>query len=169
MKKGQMLSQPFIFIFYLIVIATILVLVVKFFNYLNCYKDQVSYNDFNNRFEDKINTVGNDAIGSNIGLGEMLVPSTFSEICFFESPTDEEFDDIYNGKLKIWIQQKFEIINQQHNVFLYSDDVCSSMELMSTKMDLLIDENFCLDLRSDDLDVVLASTSEGVKITRYLN
>ena len=165
MKKGQLLSQPFIFIFYLVVIAMILVFGVKIFSYLKCYDDRVEYHDFITRFESKISTIDNDAVGSNLDLSELLIPSDIEEICFFEevSYAGELEEKVWNDKLRDWMEIKLGA-NSEENVYIYSPESCGDLELKSEKIDIVFDGNFCENLADGEFNVVLESVAEGVKI-----
>ena len=169
MKKGQMLSQPFIFIFYLVVIAMILVFGVKVFSYLRCYDDRVEYHDFITRFESKISTIDNDAVGSNIGLSELMIPSDVDEICFFNYTRDynNELDEgVLSDDLRAWMKIKLEA-GDEDNVYIYSPKSCGDLELKSEKIDIILEDNFCEDLTDGEFNVVLESVPEGVSIELY--
>lgn len=166
MKKGQLLSQPFIFIFYLVVIAMILVFGVKVFSYLRCYDDRVEYHDFITRFESKISTIDNDAVGSNLGLSELLLPGDVEEICFFDSENYyvEGLDEkVRSDDLRDYMENKLSI-GYGDNVYIYSPESCGDLKLKSEKIEIIFEDNFCEDLSDRDFNVVLESVPQGVMI-----
>jgi hypothetical protein len=166
MKKGQLMGQPLVFIFYIVAASLILLFGVKAFISLKCYDEGIEYHDFIRRFESKISTINNDAVGSKINLKDLHVPNTFKEICFFYN--SENLDHVRSEKLKLLIQASVNQINSP-NMFVYSPDACNDSELMVERIDdLNIDENFCEEVSDGSLDIVLESIPGEVNISKSI-
>tara|TARA_Y100000310_G_C20628476_1_gene787263 strand:+ start:441 stop:941 length:501 start_codon:yes stop_codon:yes gene_type:complete len=166
MKKGQLMGQPLVFIFYLVAASLILVFGIKAFAYLKCYDDEVEYYDFIRRFENKINTINNDAVGSKMSLKDLHVPNRFQEMCFFYN--SEGLDQIQSEKLRLLIQASVTQVDGP-NMFIYSPESCSGFEVMAEKIDdLNIGENFCEQLSDGMFNVVIESIPGEVNISKSI-
>ena len=164
MKKGQLIGQPIIFIFYIVAASLILLFGVKAFASLKCYDDKIEYTDFIRRFESKISTINNDAVGSKISLKDLRTPSIVKEICFFDN--GDSLDQVHSEKLKLLISASVGQTNSP-NMFIYSPESCGDYELMVEKIeDLNIDENFCEQVKDDSLDIILESIPNWVNISK---
>ncbi len=166
MEKGQLIGQPLVFLFYLIAASLILFVGIKAVTSLNCYNDKIEYYDFIRRFESRISTINNDAVGSRLSLKELNLPSKFDYICFFED--SQNLDLVENYKLRLLIETSMNQ-NDPPNMFVYSSDACSDFEVMVEKIkDLNIGENFCDSLTDRSFNAVLESIPGEVNISKSI-
>jgi hypothetical protein len=97
MKKGQLMAQPLIYIFYLVVAALIIFFGVKVIGNLNDNGDKVQYVTFVNDIKQKIDSTYNDNLGSSASLDEITVPKFVTEVCFV---SDRDLAVVKDVKLK---------------------------------------------------------------------
>ena len=158
MKKGQVLGQPFVFIFYLVVIVLILYFGIRVVANIRDTEREVDYATFINELNSKINTIRNDAHGSIISLEDVRVPNEITEICFVVdsevSPTDDQLEMIIGSYFEYEHLQK-------DNVFFAGKYISEYFEFLK------IDTSFC-DLTSDGLDVAFENDGNEVVVV-YLN
>ena len=115
MKKGQVIGQPFVYIFAIIVIALILFFGFRMISNLINFEEDVDYADFLNNFDNEINIVYAESFGSTKSLESLRVPDEVTEICFVvdnvfnEGPTD--------AKLDMYLDERFRSSGFEENVF----------------------------------------------------
>jgi hypothetical protein len=158
MKKGQLLSQPFIYIFYLVVIILILYFGIRVIGNIKNTESEVEYSTFINEINSKINTIRNDAHGSRISLKDIRVPDEITEICF----TMDEYASPGDGNLKKLIESYYSNDEAKDNVFFNGRYTSAYFE------DLTMDANLC-DLTFDGIDIVFENDANKVKVISLTN
>jgi len=154
MKKGQVLGQPFVFMFYLIVVVLILYFGIRVVANIRDTEREVDYATFINELNSKINTIRNDAHGSRISLEDVRVPNEVTEICFVMDSDVEPDDD----QLEMIIDSYFDSpVPGQDNVFFAGKYASQYFEFLK------IEENFC-DLTSDGLDIAFENSANEVVV-----
>lgn len=114
MKKGQLLSQPFIYIFALILGALILVWGIKTVMDLKDTADQVDLGKFKNDFESKAKALYNSGEGSRNFMRVML-GGDVKFVCF--SIPKEEINCQYVDKGEMKVCPSLEALNNKDDEF----------------------------------------------------
>lgn len=82
MKRAQLLSQPFVFIFMLIVVVLLLYFGFNLLSKTINYGDDVEYDTFLLTLEKELESLRHLDKGSSITLRSLSVPRTVDEVCF---------------------------------------------------------------------------------------
>ncbi len=86
MKKAQLMSQPFYYIFIIIVIALVLVFGYRMINNLLNLQEQSKFVQFREDFKKEVNDVYTKNPGTRISQ-ELLIPKDLKEVCFKQFQT----------------------------------------------------------------------------------
>lgn len=122
-KKGQLMGQPFVYIFIIIVVALVLFFGIKLLIGLLDFGESAEFNKFTNLIETKIDKVHSDSYGSTISLDNILVPSSITEVCIIDRSL-EDFDSslVKDEDLKEFVSLSWSG-NRDENMFFASEDV----------------------------------------------
>jgi hypothetical protein len=154
MKKGQVIGQPLVYVFAIIVIALILFFGFKMVGNLIDFEKDVDYADFLNNFDNDINIVYSESFGSTKSLESLRIPDEITEICFVVinedyvegmEPTDE--------KMILYLNERFG--SPEENVFFGGKYEGRTFEKLS------IEQDFCV---FDFESVFLEKQANNVKI-----
>lgn len=156
MKKAQIMAQPLIYIFYVVVAALILFFGVRVIGNINDNAEKVEYLTFVSDVEKKINTAYQDNIGSVISLDDITVPKQVVEICFVST---KDLTQVRDSKLK----QLISVSDlTQNNVFF------GGVELKNGPgknfEHLTIDGTICDVTRDRKINLVLENIGDSVKV-----
>lgn len=156
MKKAQVMAQPLIYIFYLVVAALIIFFGVKVIGNMNDTGDKVQYTAFVNEIEKTITSAYNFNSGSVVSLDEITVPNFVTEVCFVST---KDLTKVKDAKLK-------QLINisslTDKNVFFggvnIDDGPARYME------HLTIEGTVCDSTRDRKINLVLENIGNSVKV-----
>ena len=100
MKKAQLLGQPFVYIFIIVVIILTIIIGFKLLNKVKDVGENVEYETFFANLDKEFDSLKNLAKGSSISLNDLVVPKTVLEVCFvgeggFNSVYVENKDDLF--------------------------------------------------------------------------
>jgi len=159
MKKGQILGQPIMYIFFAIVAVLILGFGIKMAVDLKDFGDDVTSKVFFEDIEKKINSVYSDSYGSVVSLNDLKIPSEFREICFLDSSeSDIDLSLVNNEDLRKIINSSYDSLSEK-NVFAIGE----SLEIREfDKLDLDV-ALVCDDLIDGKIDVKLINGGQVVK------
>lgn len=157
MKKGQIMGQPIIYLFYAIVGAMILFFGINVIMGLQETGEDVQYASFIGDLKTSIRSVYSDASGSTYGLEEITVPSGIDEICFvgvYDST-------VVNGAE---LDSRIQLIEDSGEANLFFGGV--ELEHYKYKLDVVIDGTICDDTKDRKLNLILENTGRAVKVRR---
>jgi hypothetical protein len=102
MKRGQIMGQPFIYLFYAVVAILVLFLGIKWIISLGEHSEDVEYAVFMKNLKSEIERVSKYNYGSVINLKELKIPMGVEEVCFVSRGVvnqnlDSVTDDVLRG------------------------------------------------------------------------
>jgi hypothetical protein len=156
MKKGQLMSQPFIYIFYAIVGILILFFGIKVIINLQETGDSVEYATFVSRIQENVEKVYHDSYGSTISLEKINVPSFITEVCFVG---EYQVDQIQNAKLKEVIE-----ISDLADYNIYLANVDNSKWEREFIEGIVIEGTICDLTRDGKTNIILENIGTSVKV-----
>ena len=175
MKRGQLLSQPFFYIFAMVVIGLTIFFGYYIINRLQGTACQVENQQFLADLEKNINRIysigyaGSSqecAIVSRYGQSELkcelLKPSGIKGMCFVEATQSLDYRDV-NIKQ---IREELEALagEKDRNLFFLAQGDC---ELNSVKLkEVSIPEPICISNEVQPVKIILENTGTGVKLSR---
>ena len=155
MKKGQLIGQPIIYIFYALVAAMILFLGVRVIFDTKDTGDRVEFESFVNDVEKKVNTAYQDSYGSRVSLDNIRVPKQVIEVCFVGNPL---LDNVNDPDLRGLIS-----VDSENNVFFGGVDIDYMPARDFTR--LVIDGTICDETIDRKINLVLENVGTEVKVT----
>jgi hypothetical protein len=156
MKKGQLMGQPFIYMFYAIVGILILFFGIRVVVNLQDTGESVEYELFVSKIRENVEKVYHDSYGSTISLEKIDVPSFITEVCFVG---DYQVDRIQNTKLKEVIA-----ISDSSDYNVYFADVDPSKWERNFVEGIVIEGTICDITRDGKLNIILENIGTIVKI-----
>ncbi len=156
MKKGQVIGQPFVYIFAIIVIALILFFGFRMVNNLIDFEKDVDYADFLNNFDNEINVVYAESFGSTKSLENLRVPDEATEICFVvENENYVESLEPEDEILIAYLDEKFNSPGVEENVFVGGKYEGRSFEKLYVEQDFCVEsfEGVVLEKRATDVKI----------------
>jgi len=155
MKKGQLMSQPIIYLFYALVAAMILIFGIKVIVGIKDNSERVEFESFFNDLKSEVNKVYQDSYGSRLSLDKLTVPKKIDEICFVG---EKELDKVRDEDLRELIR----LDNDGNNVFFAGIKLDWGPR---RKIDLLdIDGTICEDTRDRKINLVLENVGMKVEV-----
>ena len=156
MKKGQLMSQPIIYVFYAIVGILILFFGIRVIINLQETGENVEYRTFVSNIQGNVEKVYHDSYGSTISLDKINVPSFIPEVCFVG---EYQADKIQNTKLKEVIA-----ISDLEDYNVYFADVDSSKWERDFIEGLVVEGTVCDITRDGKINLVLENIGNNVKV-----
>ena len=159
--KGQLLSQPFMYIFYIVVAALILFFGVKMIINLTNFSGEADVVNFVNDIQKDVNRVYSDNFGSLISLSELNVPSSIKEICVINNGLNPDYNLITNEEFK----EKLElgIGADSDNLYLFGEFKDESIKSYKVdNLDVYINNPVCDLNQNNKISIVLEN--KGNKI-----
>lgn len=153
MKKGQLMGQPFVYIFLLIVAALILFFGIRAIIGVVNTGSEVEYNRFVNEIEKVENKIYSDSFGSAMSLEKISVPKSISEICFINRDLEINLDLINDFELRKFINISYSGF-QDENLFFASDKL-RAIELNRVKIENI--NPLCDNLNDGRIDIRLVN------------
>ena len=156
-KKGQIMGQPIIYLFYAIVGAMILFFGINVIIGLQETGEDIQYVSLIGDLEKSVDAVYSDASGSTYGLEEITIPNGIDEICFvgtYES-------DVVNG---LELDSRIQLIDDYNEANLFFGGV--ELEHYRYKLDVIIDGTICDNTKDRELNLILENMGRAVEITR---
>ncbi len=155
-KEGQLMSQPFIYIFYAVVTVLILFFGIRIIINLQDTGEEVEYRTFVNKMQENVERVYHDSYGSTISLEKISVPAFISEVCF---ASEYQEDKVTSNKLKEVIQ-----ISDLTDYNVYFADMDPN-EWERNYIEGLVVEGTVCDMTNDGkVDLVLENIGTAVKV-----
>ncbi len=175
-KKGQLIGQPFVYIFLLIVAAVVLFLGIKVLANVLQLGESVGYNEFVNDLKKAENEVYSDSFGSTLSLENINVPSFISEICFLDRYRTQSINLslVRDLELRDFINVSY-YSSQNENVFFASDDLKAIKLERVTPIDKVysepISENafenpLCDDSRDGKINILFENQGDSILAQR---
>ena len=163
MKKGQMMGQPFMVIFIIIVIALLLFFGIRVVRDLNIFGERTLVETFYSDLNEEFSSINDLDTGSRISLEKINPPNKMDEICFIDFNENLNLDGVEEEK-SIRLQIVWE--NKDNNlIFIPEDGVYDYRELKDFK----VGENpLCEDLSDNSLDLGLENKGTYILVS-YLN
>lgn len=154
MKKGQLMSQPLIYLFYAIVAILILFFGIKVIFGVKDTGEKVEFESFVIDLEEKVNLVYHDSYGSSLSLDDLQVPNVVKEVCFVG---EEDLSQVKDEDLKELIS-----IDSENNVFFAGVDL---EWIPRRNFDLLMVNGTVCDLTIDRrINLVLENVGNKVRV-----
>jgi hypothetical protein len=100
MKKGQLMGQPFVYIFLVLVAAFVLFFGIKSIINLVGFGKEVEYRNFVNELKEKESKVYHDSFESVLSLNDLVVPDFISEICFVNRGEEINLEAVKDSELR---------------------------------------------------------------------
>ncbi|MBT4334747.1 hypothetical protein HOD61_02930 [archaeon] len=119
MKRGQVMGQPIIFVFYAIVAILVLFLGFKWVVNVSDQGNEAEYVIFMNNLESEIERIASYNSGSTILLDELRIPKGVEEICFADwdlTQTGVVNDEILSGYI-------FAVDGGEKNIFFAGEKI----------------------------------------------
>jgi hypothetical protein len=159
MKRGQILGQPIMYIFYAIVAVLILGFGIKMAADLSLFGKDINMKSFKEDINKKANAVYSDSYGSVVSLADIKVPSSVSEICFLDSMESEiNLSVVRDNGLKQALNSSYNIISDK-NVFIKGE----SLELEKISILDLDEALICDDLSDGSVDIKFINDGQVIK------
>jgi hypothetical protein len=154
-KKGQIMGQPIIYLFYAIVGAMILFFGINVIIGLQETGEDIQYVSLIGDLEKSVDAVYSDASGSTYGLEEITIPNGIDEICFvgtYES-------DVVNG---LELDSRIQLIDDYNEANLFFGGV--ELEHYRYKLDVIIDGTICDNTKDRELNLILENMGRTVEV-----
>jgi len=103
MKRGQVLGQPFIYMFYVIVAVLVLLIGAKWIAGVIDTGDSVEYSVFINDLEGKVDQVYSDNYGSVVYANSISIPEGIGEICIMDHSLEQNFSSVLDETLATYM------------------------------------------------------------------
>lgn len=117
MKKAQLMDQPFVYIFTLIVIVVIVVIGFNLLNNIISVGEKVDYEAFIVSFKGELEDLDNLDKGSSVLLDRLIIPKDVKEICVIGEGSFIISNVINDNELFIKAMKL-----QENNIFFYFGD-----------------------------------------------
>ena len=157
MKKGQLMGQPIMYLFYALVGAMILYFGITVIIGLQETSEDVQYVSFIGDLKKSVRTVYSDARGSTYGLEGITIPNGIDEICFVGSYEPS----VVNG---LELDTRIQLISDYGEFNLFFGGV--ELEHFNHKLDVVVNGTICDDTKDRELNFILENTGRAVEITR---
>jgi hypothetical protein len=155
MKKAQLFSQPFIYIFIIFVIALLLIFGGRLISRLVNVQGDVEFNTFVSKLDKQIDDIYNLDYGSSVSLGNVVVPSKIKEICFLN------LDREINYRVEDDLTRRLISVVEDKNIFFISDE--ETLQPRFNNKILVEDKNpLCVKVEKSSIKVRL--TNKGNKV-----
>src|SRR3989344_5866309 len=157
MKKAQLLSMPFVYIFIVIVLVFVIYFGVRTIKNVVDLGETVEYKTFVIKLEERFDTVMTLDKGSSVSLKELNFPNEIKEICFISGNLYTNLDSVKNSDLRALLNTGL----SESNVFFADGKV------LNEKIDytLIIEENPLCDSTIDGkIDLRLVNEGREVSI-----
>lgn len=121
MKKGQLLSQPFMYVFYALVAVAILFFGVRMLiDFINL-GDEVAVKDFLVKFDGKVQDVYSDNFGSVISVNSLNVPNGIQEICIINFANSPDLSDVSNSDFRDYLN--LQEASTRENLIVFGENI----------------------------------------------
>ena len=163
MKKGELMSQPFMYIFIIVVLAFVLFFGVKMIINLINFSDKAQVANFVNDFKGRISDVYSDNYGSTVSLDNIKVPKNIFEVCVLNSNFPIDFSLINNDEFRAKLN--LSVDGNNDNLFLYGDFDESSLEsykIDNLEIDLI--NPVCSVIEDNNIDFVFENKGNRVVV-----
>ena len=158
MKRGQILGQPIMYIFYAIVAVLILGFGIKMAVDLSLFGGDITMKAFKEDINKKANAVYSDSFGSVVSLADIKVPSSVYELCFLDSSEfDINLSVVNDGGLKQALNSSYAIMSDK-NVFIKGE----TLELERISVLDLDDALICDDLSDGSVDIKFINEGQTI-------
>jgi len=165
-KKGEALSQPFIYIFVIFVAAVIIIFGSKIVVDLLKLETQVETNILIKSIENRIKSCYNLDKGSTCYFENTVVSNEINKICFVNPEENIEYDK-FGDELTIFIVKNSVENNEGFNLFLIPKQ---GKELDKTKhflINIVSSENpLCEDLSDGKFNLILENEGQVVRVRK---
>jgi hypothetical protein len=155
MKKGQLMGQPIMYLFYAMVGAMILFFGIKVIIGLQETGEDVEYASFISDLRKSVETVYSDASGSTYGLEKITIPGEINEICFVG---DYEEGVVSDPELDTRIQ----LIDDYSESNLFFGGV--DLDKHKHKLDVVVSGIICDSTRDRKLNLILENMGTYVAV-----
>ena len=159
MKKAQLLSMPFVYVFIIIVLVFVIYFGVKTIKNVVDLGETVEYKTFVIKLEERFDTVMTLDKGSSVSLEELNFPKEIEEICFISGNRYTNLNSVKNSDLRDLLNTGL----SESNVFFADGKV------LNEKIDytLILEENPLCDSTIDGkIDLRLVNEGREVSIER---
>lgn len=137
MKKGQLLGQPFVYIFYVVVAALILIFGIKIISDFNQTSEEAEVVTFVNDFKGKVSEVFYDNKDSVVSLETLRVPKDIKEVCVLDRERNPDFSYVVDPDFKTKLEMG--VGASTDNLFLFGEFKKGSVK--SYKIDKLFTDD----------------------------
>jgi hypothetical protein len=159
MKKGQILGQPIMYIFYAIVAVLILGFGIKMAVDLSLFGGDITMKSFKEDINKKANAVYSDSYGSVVSLADIKVPDKVHELCFLDSSEfDINLSVVKDNGLKLALNSSY-IIMSDKNVFIKGE----TLEMGKISVLDLDEALICDDLSDGSVDIKFINDGQTIK------
>ncbi len=121
MKKAQLLSTPFVYIFIVIVLVFVIYFGVRTIKNVVDLGESVEYKTFVIKLEERFDTVMTLDKGSSVSLEELSFPKDLKEVCFVSGDNYDNLNSIKNKDLRDLLNKGL----SRDNVFFADGEVLS--------------------------------------------
>ena len=158
MKKGQLIGQPFVYLFIIIVASLILIFGVRWVYQLNDAGGEMMTETFLNDIEASVNSVYSDSSGSVKSLEGIKVPAKMKEICFADTSLTFNSSEVSDSLLERYMSEAFDS-DLEDNVYISPSN--------SLFIDLIyVDFLICDSLEDRKLNLKLVNEGHRVLVER---
>lgn len=164
MKKGQLLGQPFIFIFFVILAALILFFGVRIIKGTVDSGETAEIETFITEFKGKVNTVYTLDYGSSIKLDKLRTPGNFKKICFIHRDSAVDYSEL-DESLEDLVDASYQ--HSDDNMFFVTKD---KSLIEPREIDYLKpkDNPICENVMDGKLDLRLVNSGTFVQIEKII-
>jgi len=120
MKRGQVMGQPIVYLFYVIVAILVLTLGTKWIINIGDQSSDAEYVVFMNKLDSKIDKIASYNSGSVMLLDELNIPSSVKEVCFVDWSLDQTPGDVVDETLSGYIAA---VDGGEKNVFFAGEEM----------------------------------------------
>jgi hypothetical protein len=171
-RQAQLMSQPFFYIFAVIVIALIFIFGFNYIEKILKLGCEVEVIDFNNDIQSKINEISSLSFGSSYECSlvthpgqtesrcELVLPSNIKGICFVDTTKISIYESIKFADIKKIVELLG--VNSNKNLFYSLTDV--SCDIQPAKINKIkMNEPVCLDLKNNKFIIENSGITVEVK------
>ena len=162
MKKGNLLGQPFMFIFFVILAALIIFFGMRIIGGTVDSAEKAEIETFITEFKAKVNTVYSLDYGSSVKLGGLRTPANFKEICFIHRDSLVDYSEL-DESLRNLVEVSYD--SNDDNMFFVTKDksFVEPREIDKLKPN---ENPVCDNVMDGKLDLVLVNSGSFVEIEK---
>ena len=164
MKKGQIMGQPFMMIFFVILAAFIIFFGFKMIRGVVNIEETAEFETFITEFKGRVSTVYSLDYGSSVKLDKLSIPANLKKVCFIHRDSPLDYSKLDDSLISL-VEVSYE--NTEDNMFFVTKDnsFIEPREIDNIKP---VENPLCDNVMDGKLDFVLVNSGNIVQIEKII-